>query len=397
MLATAIEVSSQPAGGPRGGPPGIQECALDERREVLRQEQQSILRRLGPYRVLRNEADLAQLAKPPRNFSFLAHQYTSFRGIGLTIINPVETPRLGSPNLIFYAPNPDADDTTDPRGPDFPYTLVGWAYGVPYEPGRIPALVPCMGLKDWHIHERGVHPVDSGGMTVMPPTETVYGASPGTFVDAPAMDPVVGFPHPRVWTVHFWLEPNGLPRSAILDPTDPPPGIDPGVGSSFFFPEQTSNGSQPAAQASRARPFIVKKDKGESVKLRDSEFRFVATDAQTFGGFTIIDLTLRRGSEPPAHIHHRQAEAFYLIEGEMTFVAAGQTMTAQEGDYVFLPRGVGHVYRVDGDGTARVLLFSSPPGLENYFRAASPDPQDLEVNRAYGIEPIGPPLRARGP
>jgi quercetin dioxygenase-like cupin family protein len=393
LLVMAVEVASQsPAGPPVPG--AVRECATTDRREVLRQEQEAILRRLGRLTVLRNQADLAALGRPPLNYVFLAHQFTSFRGIGLTIINTVDTPRPGLPNLIFYAPSENAEDTTDPRGPDFPYTFVGWAYGVPYEPGRIPALIPCMGIKDWHIHERGVHPIDSGGMVVMPPTETIYGESPGTFVDSPSMEPVVGFPHPRSWTVHFWRQDNGLPSSAILDPQDPPSGINPGVGSSFYFPEQSSAGVKAAAQASRARPFIVKSGKGERVKLRESEFTFTATGDQTFGAFTVIDLDLRRGSEPPAHIHHRQAEAFYLLDGEMTFVVAGQTLTGQTGDFVFLPRGIAHVYRVDGDGSARVLLFSAPPGLENFFRAASPDPTDLQVSEAYGIEPVGPPLRS---
>lgn len=402
LLVTAIEVASQPsdsagAASAEPVPSGIRECTLEERADVLRQEQQTILRRLGRLTVLRNEADLAALGQPPLNYAFLAHQFTSFRGIGVTLINPVDTPRLGSPNLIFYAPSDAARDATDPRGADFPYRFVGWAYGVPYEPGRIPALVPCTGIRDWHVHERGVHPVDSGGMIVMPPTETIYGESPGTFIDAPVMDPVVGFPHPRSWTVHFWADSDGVPTSAILDPHEPARGVNPGLGSSFFFPEQPVGGSLPAAQASRAKPLIVKRGKGERVKLRQSEFTFVATEEQTFGGFTIIELVLRRGSEPPAHIHHRQAEAFYMLEGEMTFVASGQTLTAQAGDYVFLPRGVAHVYRVDGNGVARVLLLSSPPGLENYFRDAAPDPLDLGVNRAHGIEPVGPPLRARSP
>jgi len=78
----------------------------------------------------------------------------------------------------------------------------------------------------------------------------------------------------------------------------------------------------------------------------------------------------------------------------MTFVVAGQTLTGQAGDFVFLPRGTAHVYRVDGDGVARVLLLSSPSGLENFFRAAAPDPTDLEVSLGHGIEPVGPPLRS---
>ena len=142
---------------------------------MLRQEQAAVLARLGSFRVLRNAGDLRALGAAPRNYVLLLHWFTSFRGIGLTIFDPFDTPRAGVPNLLFYAPSANAKDTMDPQGPDFPYTLVGWGYGIPYDPGRLPSVIPCMGLKDWMIHERGVHPLASGGMRVMPPTETYYG------------------------------------------------------------------------------------------------------------------------------------------------------------------------------------------------------------------------------
>jgi len=252
-----------------------------------------------------------------------------------------------------------------------------------------------MGVKDWLVHERGVHPIDTGGMIVMPPTESLYGESPGTFIDPPPMQPVVGFPHGRAWTVHFWLDKGAIPASAILDPHNPPPGIDPGVGSSFFFPEQPPGGQQTAAQASAVKPYILKASEGVHVTLRGSPYTLKATAKSTGGAFTLIEIELHRGSEPPMHIHHRESEAFYLLDGEMTFQVAGQTLTAQAGDFLFLPRGVAHAYRVDGDGVAHVLLMSSPPGLESFFSdAAAGNPGDPGIALGHGIEPVGPPLGA---
>ena len=389
-LVVANEIASQ-VGPP--GPPGPRECSEEERRAVLEEEQAAVLRRLKGFTVLRNQADIDELAAAPNNYVFLAHQFTSFRGIGLTIINPFDLVRAGVPNLVFYAPRNGAD-ATDPRGPDFPYTLVGWGYGVPYQPGRMPAVLPCLGLDDWHIHERGVHPIATGGMTVMPPAESHYGESAGSFLDAPAMEPAVGFPHGRSWTVHLWLERNGTPTSAILDPEDPPAGIDPGLGSSFYFPEQPAGGATIAAEESAVRPYIIRGGAGETVKLSGSKFAFKATEDGTAGALTFIEATIKRGSEPPAHIHHRQTEAFYLLDGEMTFQVGGQTLSAQTGDFVFMPRGVAHAYRVDGDDEARVLILSSPPGLDRFFKEASEgDPRDPRISRAHGIEPVGPPLR----
>jgi quercetin dioxygenase-like cupin family protein len=387
-LFVAGEVGSQVA-PPSAGP---SDCTPAERRAVLEEEQATVLRRLEGFRELRSPADLRALGAPPRNYLFLAHQFTSFRGIGLTIINPFGTARAGVPNLLFYAPRKGAD-ATDPRGPDFPYTLVGWGYGVPYQPGRLPAVLACIGLEDWHIHERGVHPISTGGMTVMPPAETHYGASPGSFLDAPAMEPVVGFPHGRSWTIHLWLEDNGTPSSAILDPHDPPAGIDPGIGSSFYFPESPPADTVSGVTASAIEPFVVRAGAGEQVSLAESTFAFAATGDGTAGAFTLIEAVLEAGSVPPAHIHHKQAEAFYILDGEMTFQVGGRTFAARTGDFIFLPRGVPHAYRVDGDGTARVLLMASPAGLDRFFKEASQgDPRDPRIATAHGIEAVGPPL-----
>jgi hypothetical protein len=226
--AGAAQVLSQRGGGPPACRPG-------EREQVLRQEQRAVLRRLGPLTTLRNEEDLATLGKPPYNYIFLAHRFTSFEGIGLTIINGRDTPRPGVPNLIWYEPREGAD-STEPERPDFPYELAGWGYGIPYKPGPPPRILACTTEKDWMIHERGVHPIDDGGFVAMPPAESYFGEAEGGYSDPPAMEPILGWPHTRSWTIHLWLNGGDVPDSSILDLEDPPSGVDPGVGSSFYYP-----------------------------------------------------------------------------------------------------------------------------------------------------------------
>jgi hypothetical protein len=229
-LASA-EVSSQPQGPPT--------CTGAERADVLRTEQAAVLRRLGPLRTLSDPSDIAKLQRPPHNYVYLSHRFASFEGVGLTIIRPAPlgVPRAGVPNLVFYAPRGGAD-ATDAGGPDFPYELAGWGYGMPYTPGRIPPILPCTDSKrDWHIHERGVHTIEDGGFVAMPPAETYYGEAEGSYTDPPAMDPVPGWPHTRSWTIHLWLNGTGVPDSAPLNPNEEIPGIDSGVGIDFYFPE----------------------------------------------------------------------------------------------------------------------------------------------------------------
>ena len=364
----ATEVFSQGQGG--GLPTAADfDCGAAKRTATLRREQSTVLAKVGRLTTLRNRADMAALAQPPLGFSFPTHQFTSFRGIGLTMFNPTGLIGPGSPNFLFYAPR-KGSDATDPRGPDFPYELVGWGYGVPYAPDRIPGFLPCIGVEDWHIHERGVHDEKTGGMIVMPPAESSFGASAGTLSDPPALRPEVGFPHGRSWTAHLWLDPSGVPRSGILDPTDAPAGIDPGEGSSFYFPETTPTGALDPS-GSLGRPSVLQSGEGRPAVGGGNQYTVKAQSFQTRGLFSMFDVKLLRGGKPPVDGPLDHAEAYYILEGEVTFKTEGQTLPGRKGSFIYLPRGSRYSFEVTG-ATARALLIAAPGGLENDLELAVP-------------------------
>ena len=353
--AVATEVGSQTQSSSAD-----QDCQPAKREAVLREEQSTVLAKLGRLTVLRNEADVAALAEA--GWPFLAHQFTSFRGIGLTVFNP-GTPALpGSPNFLWYAPSKDAEDATDPRGPDFPYTLNGWGYGVAYTPDRIPSFFPCMGVDDWHIHERGVHPIGSGGMTVMPPAEDRFGASAGALTDPPALRPVVGFPHGRSWTIHLWRDSSGLPESAILDPEDPPAGIDPGEGSSFYFLDEPPKGLADE-RATVGRPAALQDGEGQRETVAGGVYTLKVAGSQALGNFSLLEAQLTGASKRPTSGPLDHDEGFYVLSGQITFEADGQSLPAEKGSFVYLPEGSDYSFRVSG-GRARVLLVAAPGGIE---------------------------------
>jgi quercetin dioxygenase-like cupin family protein len=398
----ATEVFSQ---GQGGGLPTAEDfnCPPAKRTATLRREQSAALAKVGDLTTLRNRADLGRLAQPPFGFSFPTHQFTSFRGIGLTFFNPTGLIGPGSPNFLFYAPRKGAD-ATDPRGPDFPYELVGWGYGVPYAPDRIPGFLPCIGAEDWHIHERGVHDEKTGGMVVMPPAESSFGAAAGALSDPPALRPEVGFPHGRSWTAHFWRDGSGVAKSAILDPTDPPAGVDPGEGSSFYFPEEAPTGALDAA-GSLGRPAALQQGEGRPAVGGGNEYTIKIQSFQTRGLFSLLEARLLRGGKPPVSGPLDHAEAYYILDGEVTFKADGQTLPGRAGSFVYIPEGSRYSFEVGGS-EARALLLATPGGLENDLELAVPPtglppgaapppglppPADFELQgpdpKAYVLEP----------
>ncbi len=88
----------------------------------------------------------------------------------------------------------------------------------------------------------------------------------------------------------------------------------------------------------------------------------LAHGAQTGGIYSLMEEFCPRGSGPPSHTH-AQDEAFYLLEGEITFRAGDATLQAKAGDFVTIPRGTVHSFRVDSE-TARLLNFYAPAGFE---------------------------------
>jgi len=97
---------------------------------------------------------------------------------------------------------------------------------------------------------------------------------------------------------------------------------------------------------------------------------FLATGEETNGQFALMEQVARKGNVPPRHIHHREDETFYVVEGEMTFFVGDQTIKAPAGTMVFAPRDVAHSFSIDSE-QVRMLVMVSPAGAEEFFKECS--------------------------
>lgn len=225
------------------------DCTDSERKQALAQEQRRVLESFADVRVLRTEADLTRLSqfRGDSKYSFPSHAFNSILGMGVAIAN-VGAPKAGQPHLLLYRPNPDAVSVTDPWGVDLPYELVGWGYGAPYNPQFVPSFgddpaLRCLVPTDWFIHERSVHPNDTWQNIAVPPKEDFPGQVTGGGAPRPeeCKPQCVGMPHPRLWDIHFWADPSGVPVVSMLNPGPPIPGFDP--GKAFFHPPKYPSAS----------------------------------------------------------------------------------------------------------------------------------------------------------
>ena len=106
-------------------------------------------------------------------------------------------------------------------------------------------------------------------------------------------------------------------------------------------------------------------------------------------------------SGPPRHVHSREDELFYVLEGELVFELDGARHLVGQGGTVYLRRGVAHAYQNFTSADARLLIATTPGGFSEFFveLSASTPPgglPDLAVLGAlgekYGITTLGPPM-----
>jgi quercetin dioxygenase-like cupin family protein len=120
-----------------------------------------------------------------------------------------------------------------------------------------------------------------------------------------------------------------------------------------------------------------------------------AAAADTDGALGIAEGIIPAGHSPALHVHREEDEAFYVLEGTVDFVCAGESFRAEAGAFTFLPRGLPHTFIGVAEPASRVLILLIPGGLEAFFLETGADRQ-REFLRAHGVEIVGPPLGAVG-
>src|SRR5262249_53287055 len=85
---------------------------------------------------------------------------------------------------------------------------------------------------------------------------------------------------------------------------------------------------------------------GEAIWFLHSRMTVKATADETNGGFGLVETVIPPGFSPPLHIHHREDESFYVLEGELTMRCGDREFRASAGSFFFLPRDVPHSFVV---------------------------------------------------
>lgn len=143
----------------------------------------------------------------------------------------------------------------------------------------------------------------------------------------------------------------------------------------------------------------------DAIWFIDNLARIRVAGADSGGRLAVVESEGRRGDMPPLHVHRREEEAFYVLDGELSLHLPGRSLTLGAGE-AFLPlKDVPHTYRVESE-TARWLAIVTPAGFDDFVReVGEPAPEETlppagrqhdparlaEIAARFGIELLGPP------
>ncbi|HYV34292.1 MAG TPA: cupin domain-containing protein [Gemmataceae bacterium] len=133
-------------------------------------------------------------------------------------------------------------------------------------------------------------------------------------------------------------------------------------------------------------PTQTKPTQGRTIAVVGDVYRFLAMSEDTNGKYALLEAIVPPGGGPPPHVHSREEEGFYVLEGEITFQIDGERLVAGPGTFANMPVGTPHSFKNESDRPAKMLIWVAPAGLERMF---------FEVGRplAEGATTTAPPTK----
>ncbi len=143
-------------------------------------------------------------------------------------------------------------------------------------------------------------------------------------------------------------------------------------------------------------PTVREPGEGKTIAVVGDVYRFLATGDETDGRYAMFEAVVSPGGGPPPHIHSREEESFYVLEGEITFQVGDERIVAKAGTFANMPVGSLHSFKNCTDKLARMIISVAPAGLEKMFMEVgqpvafgqqAPPPSKAEIDKLLAVAP----------
>jgi mannose-6-phosphate isomerase-like protein (cupin superfamily) len=140
------------------------------------------------------------------------------------------------------------------------------------------------------------------------------------------------------------------------------------------------------------RPKVVQAGEGMRLNVQVILFTYKARSEDTDGKYALTEGVAPPHRGAPTHIHHREDEALYILDGDFEIECGGKTFHAGPGTFALLPKNLPHRFQNLSVQPGKVLCVQSPGGVEEFFehmsllaKAGPPDPAKIrELTKTSG-------------
>lgn len=151
--------------------------------------------------------------------------------------------------------------------------------------------------------------------------------------------------------------------------------------------------------------FVVLDGEGETITgPAGGPTTIKARTESTNGSFVLVENIIGPLLGPPKHVHRREDEMWYVLDGNFRFIAGDRLFDAPQGSFVFVPRGTAHCFQNLEERDSRILVMFTPSGMERFFELHAEMPQGVvdpvryqEIAESCWMEVAGPPLAVSHP
>ncbi len=128
---------------------------------------------------------------------------------------------------------------------------------------------------------------------------------------------------------------------------------------------------------------------------RPGEYCLIRTSAaETGGAYSVVEIVSQPGDGTPVHMHHKEDEYFFLLEGTARFQSGDQIFDVAAGGSVSAPRNIPHAWCNPSNTPFRMVAIATPGGCEEALRiiAKGGEIDVAALAERFQVDVIGPPM-----
>ena len=120
--------------------------------------------------------------------------------------------------------------------------------------------------------------------------------------------------------------------------------------------------------ARQQKPIVVPMGEGKRLNVLAETINCKVSSAETNGAYSVVEEVTPPQGGPPLHVHQREDEMFYVLEGECKVQCGDQTFNANKGSLAILPRNMPHGFQNVGPKASTILVIITPGDLRGFSK-----------------------------